>query len=236
MRRRTTRALLPAAALVVATALTACTGGDDSPFGDRSPDDVLAAAADQLAATSGTNMTLSTDDFPDDTTGIVGASGVTTSAPAFEGTLQVRLANTTFDVPVVAVDDVVWARLPLQTKWSDIDPTEYGAPDPSQLLGEENGVGALLAATEGAEQGDSERGGKDNKEVLTTFTGTIDGDVMERVIPSSAGDSFDVEYLVTDENELREVRMTGVFYPDSDEMTYTLRVTDYGLEKTVTAP
>ena len=236
MRRHVARALLPGLALVLAASLTGCTGDDDSPFGDRSPDEVLAQAADQLASTSGTNMTLSTDDFPDGTSGIVGASGATTSAPAFEGTLQVRLASTTFDVPVVAVDDVVWARLPLQTKWSDIDPAEYGAPDPSQLLGEENGVGALLASTEDAEQGASERGGKDNKEVLTTFSGTIDGDVMERMIPSSAGDTFDVDYLVTEENQLREVRMTGVFYAGTDEMTYTLRVDDYGLEKTVTAP
>ena len=34
-------------------------------------------------------------------------------------------------MPVVAVDGKVYAQLPLTTGYQDIDPAEYGAPDPA---------------------------------------------------------------------------------------------------------
>ena len=76
------------------------------------------------------------------------------------------------------------------------------------------------------------RGGADNAEVLTTFTGTVPGDAMKKVIPSSSGDAFDAEYLVTDDGELRQAVLTGVFYKNSEEMTYTVDLADYGTSRT----
>lgn len=223
------------ASLLLLPALAACSDDSEKPA-DAAPEDVLAQAAEELTETSGIELSLTTKDLPQDVTGITRAEGTATHAPAFEGDIAVVISGQQVDVPVVAVDDLVYAQLPFTDGWNEVDPAEYGAPDPAQLLGEENGVGALLAATEDVERGSSERGGKGNKEVLTTYSGTIDGDVMKRVIPSAAGDTFELTYLATDTDELREVRMTGVFYAGSEEMTYTLGVTDYGLEKTVTAP
>ncbi|MCW2842093.1 MAG: LppX LprAFG lipoprotein, partial [Nocardioides sp.] len=40
----------------------------------------------------------------------------------------------------------------------------------------------------------------------------------------------------SDSGELREARLTGVFYPDSDSMTYTIGFDDYGTEKDISAP
>ena len=56
------------------------------------------------------------------------------------------------------------------------------------------------------------RGGEDNKEVLTEYTGTVAGDAVKNIIPSAAGD-FDATYTITDDGELREAELTGVFYP-----------------------
>ncbi|WP_275425750.1 LppX_LprAFG lipoprotein [Nocardioides solisilvae] len=197
---------------------------------------MLGAAADELVDTSGVLLDLRTDDLPDGVTGIVGAKGVATDAPAFDGDLQVRLAGNVFTVPVVAVDGTVWAQVPLTPGWSDVDPAEYGAPDPSRLISPDQGFAALLHEVRDPEQGEQERGGVDNDEVLTAYTGTIDGDVMENVIPSSAGDTFDVTFLVTEEGQLRRAEMTGVFYADSEEMTYTVDLTDYGTTREITAP
>ena len=94
----------------------------------------------------------------------------------------------------------------------------------------------MLAATEDVQRGETVRGGKDNRERLTSYTGTVDGATMKKVIPSSAGQEFDVVYRINSARELSEVDMTGVFYPDTDEMTYRLQVTDLGLERTITAP
>jgi lipoprotein LprG len=59
---------------------------------------------------------------------------------------------------------------------------------------------------------------------------------MKHIIPSSAGDSFTVEWQVTEDAELREAAMTGIFYPKSTEMTYTVSFANYGTEKDIAAP
>ncbi len=168
--------------------------------------------------------------------GLEAATGVATHAPAFDGTITIIFAGSKVDVPVVAVDGTVFAQIPLTVGWSDVDPAEYGAPDPAALMKPDEGFSALLAATTGLAEGESVRGGTDNDEILTEYTGTVPGSVMETVIPSSSGESFDVTYSITDDGELREARLTGVFYPQSASMTYTVDFDDYGTEQDIVAP
>ena len=228
-------ARLAASVLLPVTALTACSGDESSDEG-RTPEETMATAAKTLTETSGVRLDLSTDDLPPGVTGIVKAAGTATTAPAFEGTISVVLTGTTFDVPVVAVDDTVYAQIPLTPGWNEVDPADYGAPDPAGLIDGETGFPALLERTEGLEEGESVRGGADNDEIVTTYTGTVTGADMKQVIPSSAGDTFDVEWQVTEDGELRRADLTGVFYPDSAEMTYTVTFAEYGTEKDITAP
>jgi len=233
-RRSPRRAALSGLLMALAVTLTACSS--EEPMADEDVEEVLRTASDRLAETSGLSLSLTTDDLPDGVTGVTSAVGVATDAPAFEGDLGIRLAGNVFKVPVVAVDGTVWAQVPLNPGWSDVDPAEYGAPDPSLLISQEQGLPILLQEVQDPEQGDRERGGVDNAELLTSYTGTIDGAVMEKVIPSSAGDTFDVAFLITDEGELRQAELTGVFYADSDEMTYTVDLTDYGTTREIVAP
>jgi lipoprotein LprG len=239
-RRPTSRpiAVTLAGALVGALVLAGCSGaGDEEAAADEpTPEEVLATAADTLAGTSGVDLTLSTQDLPDGIAGITEADGIATNAPAFEGSITVIYAGQSVDVPVVAVDDVVYAQLPFTTGYQDVDPADYGAPDPSAFVSEDRGFGSLLGVTEDLEEGESVRGGADNSEVLTTYTGTVPGPAMKKVIPSSSGDAFDVEYLVSDAGELRQAVLTGVFYKDSAEMTYTVDFADYGTTKDIVAP
>ncbi len=99
----------------------------------------------------------------------------------------------------------------------------------------ETGFSSLLTATDGVEEGESVRGGANNEEVLTEFSGTVPGDVVSNVIPSASGD-FDAVYTISAEGELRTAELTGVFYPDTEPMTYTLGFDDYGTEQDITAP
>ena len=229
---------IPLAAFVTVAlvGLTSCSDTTDEGVHSQDPESVLSEAAETLDKTSGVRLSLTTEKLPDGVNGITSAVGVVTDAPAFDGSLDVRLGGVDFDVPVIAVDDVVWAQIPLTSGWSDIDPGAYGAPDPSGLIGADAGLVSLLRATEDPTKDETVRGGEGNSEVLTTYTGTIAGDVMEQVIPSSAADTFDVVHQLTSDGQLRQTEMTGIFYADSDEMTYTLKVTDYGLERTITKP
>ncbi|WP_243060956.1 LppX_LprAFG lipoprotein [Nocardioides sp. SR21] len=230
-----TRNALAATALVVLS-VTGCSGDDPSSGGDGDdPTAVLAEAKTNLDETSGVHLTLATDDLPDGVTGVTGADGIGTHAPAFDGTITVALSGQPFEVPVVAVDGTVYAQLPLTTGWQDIDPAEYGAPDPAELMNPDAGFSTLLTETTDVEEGESVRGGENNSEVLTEYTGTVAGDVVANIIPTASGD-FDASYTISDDSELREVSLTGVFYEDSESMTYTVTFDDYGTEKDITAP
>lgn len=225
-------------ATVLAAALlpvTACSSDSGEASDERPPEAIMEAAKTTLDETTGVAISLQAEDLPEGVTAVRAAEGVGTHAPAFDGTLTVVLSGTDFDVPVVAVDDVVYAQIPLTPGWSDVDPEEYGAPDPARLMTTDDGLSSLLTATTGLERGESVRGGQDNREVLTEFRGSVPGDVVDSIIPSASGD-FEASYTITDEDELRTARLTGVFYPQTEPMTYVIDFDDYGTEQDITAP
>lgn len=232
MRVRRSAILLAAGSLL---ALTGCSEDSSSADDDATPDEVLALAKTTLDDTTGIQLTLEADQLPAGVSAISAASGIGTHPAAFDGTLTVMLGGQAFDVPVIAVDGSVYAQIPLTPGWSDVDPADYGAPDPAQLMSTDAGFSSLLPATTGAEAGESVRGGANNDEVLTEYTGTVPGDVVSNVIPSASGD-FDATYTISDDGELRTAVLTGVFYPDTEAMTYTIGFDDYGTEQDITAP
>ena len=223
-----------AVSAVLVLALAGC-GGDDAQDSGPTPAETLASAKETLDQTPGVRVALSTEDLPRGVDGVVAAEGIGTHAPAFDGSITVAFGGAVFDVPVISVDDTVWAKVPLTIGWSDIDPGDYGAPDPATLMSTESGFSSLLTATDDLAEGESVRGGEDNDEVLTEYTGTVSGEVMANIIPSATG-LFDVTYTVTDTDELREMTMTGVFYPDSTAMTYAVGFSDYGIDQVILAP
>jgi lipoprotein LprG len=217
------------AALLVASG---CGGGSKS---DDDPATVLRTAQQKLEDTSGVSLTLSTDDLPEGVQGLRSASGTVTDAPAYDGTLGVVTQIGSFSVPVKAVGGKVYAQIPLTPGWSDVDPADYGAPDPSQLISADQGVPSLLAATTDPKSGKEIRGGVDNEEVLSTYTGTVPASAVSSIIPGATGD-FGATYAVTSDGELRQVALTGVFYAGHAANTYTLVLTDYGTSQDITAP
>lgn len=225
------------AALFVVPSLAACSGDEPEAGEDTAaPEEVLAQASDTLSETEGVYLTLAASALPEGVSGIAKAAGTVTNAPAFDGTISVVFAGQTVDVPVISVDGKVFAQLPFTDgAWDKVNPKEYGAPDPTDLVGAD-GFPGLLKLTESPEAGESVRGGSDNSEILTTYSGTLPGDAMDAIIPSSAGDTFDVEWQVNDDGELTKATMTGVFYPRTDPMTYTVEFSDYGNTLDITAP
>lgn len=209
-----------------------CSGGSGS---DDDPATALKTAQQKLEETSGVSVSLTTDDLPEGVQGLKSASGTLTGAPAFDGTLGVVTQIGSFSVPVKAVDGKVYAQIPLTPGWSEVDPAEYGAPDPAQLISSDQGVPAILAATEDPKSDKDIRGGTDNKEVLSTYTGTVPDSAVAAIIPGASGD-FDATYGLTSDGELRQLALTGEFYSGEPENTYRLVLTDYGTGKDITAP
>ncbi len=221
-------------AVAVALGATACSKSA-SDLGD--PQTVIDTAQQKLEDTSGVTLTLTTDDLPDGVQGVQGADGTVTDAPAFEGTLTAVISAGSFPVPITAVGGKVYAKIPLTFGYSEVDPGDYGAPDPALLLSADQGIPAILAATTDVQKGDDVRGGQDNKEVLTDLhrhrprvgRGTPDPD-CDRATSTAT-------YGITDgRRACARPSLTGAFYPGKPAMTYSLTVDDYGTSKDITAP
>lgn len=231
--RLTTRPLTLLLVLLIAVAVTGCGSKSATDLGD--PATVLKTARQKLADTSGVALTLDTGDLPGGVQGVKSAAGTVTNAPGFVGNLTVVLSAGSFPVPVIAIGGKVYAQIPLTPGYSEINPSEYGAPDPAQLTSADNGLPAILGATTDPEVGDQVRGGPDNNVVLTTYTGTVPGAAAAHLIPGAAGD-FKASYGIDSQGELRQAELTGVFYKGSPSMSYTLTLDDYGTTKSITAP
>lgn len=223
------------AAFLSLGALTACS--DDEPEGEaKDPEQVLEEAKAILDETSGVDITLSTEDLPSGVTGIKAAKGVGTPQPAFEGEFDLSVNGLPATAEVIAVDGTTYAKNSLLLPdWTPINPDDYGAPDPATFMDPETGFSNLLAASTDVEEGDSVRGGADNEEVLTEYTGTIPSEAVAALIPTAEGD-FDVVFTISEDGELRAADMTGVFYEGEDELTYELDLDNYGTEVEITAP
>lgn len=197
-------------------ALSACKGNDSS-ADDQSPDERLAAAKTSLDDAEYIQFTMETDKLPADVEGLVSAEGTGTHAPAFTGQVDVQTAIA-INAKLIAVDGKVYAELPI-VGWQDIDPADYGAPDPAALMDTDSGISSLLTSTEDATAGDSTRDGSD---VLTTIDGTIPGEDVKALFPSAGTEPFDVTYTLTDDNDLKAITVTGPFYGDAGDVAYDL--------------
>jgi lipoprotein LprG len=225
----------PAALAALATSavlvLGGCSGGGEP---DRSPEEVLTSAKTVLDETSGVHVVLATERLPAGVDGILRADGVGTHDPAFAGDLDVATGGVTADVAVVAVQGEVHAKLPFTTKFVEIDPADYQAPDPSALMRTEGGLSSLLTAADDVEEGDPVRSGE---KVLTEYTGTVPGDLVAEIIPSASPDSaFDATFSVDDQDRLAKATLTGPFYPQVDDVTYTITFDEYGTVKDIRVP
>lgn len=231
MRSARARLALTAPVLVALAASSGCSGGDEPA---KSPETTLAAAKKMLDITSGVRIGLSTPELPTGVSGLLDADGTGTHDPAFEGTIKVSASGVTVDADVVAVDGSVFAKLPFTSRFVTIDPADYDAPDPADLLDEEAGLSSLLTSATEVRAGKQVR---DGKVVLSSYTAEVPGTAVASVIPSADAEAaFSAVFTLTDADRLDKAVLSGPFYPDADSVTYTITFDDYGTKKNITAP
>ncbi|MFT4010812.1 MAG: LppX_LprAFG lipoprotein [Nocardioidaceae bacterium] len=229
----TTRRLPLVGALLVPVvlALTAC-GGDKA--SDADPAEALAAAKTAWDKTPGVEFSLTTPELPKGISGVTKAVGTGTHQPGFEGKIELLYSGISANVAVKAVDGKVWAVLPFTSKYARIDPSEYNAPDPAVLMDPDEGLSSWLTAATGVKKGDKTRDGRD---VLTTYTGTVPGDVVAGSIPSAdKSASFDAVFSIDADGKLRVASLKGPFYAGKTPLTYDVTISEYDVDKTVAAP
>ncbi|SDS19503.1 Protein of unknown function [Nocardioides scoriae] len=230
---RRARPLVAAVAVLATLSLAACGGGDEA-AAEKTPTQVLAAAKKQFDDAASVRIELSTDSVPEAGNGVLGASGVVTDAPAFEGDVKVLLSGITATVPVTSVGGTVYAKLPLTTKYAAIDPEEYGAPDPADFGDPDQGLSSLLTEVEGAKKGEQTR---DGDQVLTTYSGTLPGASVKRIVPSAdARSDYPTKVGVDDSGQATSVTITGPFFSDGADVTYDVGFSQYDRDVTIAKP
>ena len=177
------RRLRPLAlALLAGTLLLSGCGSSSSEADEPSPAEVMQTAKKNFDDASSVHIALSTAATPSSGNGVLGADGDLTQAPAFQGDVKVVLGGLTATVPITSVGGKVYAKLPLQTKFAVIDPSEYGAPDPADFADTETGLSSLLTQMEGLKKGSEKRSAD---QILTSYSGTVPGAAVKAVIPSA---------------------------------------------------
>lgn len=220
------------AIVAVATLSVSCSSDGGGSGGDA--EEALASAKTTLDETTGVTLSLTTDELPDDVDGILEARGVGTSAPAFEGDLVVVVNGLNVEVPVVSVDGTVHAKLPFTREFAEVDPGDYGAPDPADLMDPDIGISSWLTGVNDLEQGDRVR---DGETVLSSYSGSLPGKVVAATIPSADPDAaFPVTFRIDDDGRLRVVEVSGPFYGAKGTVDYTVGVDDYGSDPDITSP
>ena len=222
-----------AATLLLSGLLSGC-GEDDEKAAETSPTEVMETAKKNFDEASSVHIALSTDSTPSKGNGVLGATGDVTHDPAFEGDVKVVLSGLTATVPVTSIGGKVYAKLPLQTKFAVIEPGEYGAPDPADFADPENGLSGLLTKLEGLKKGEEKRSGD---KILTTYTGTLPGTAVEKIIPSAvAEETYETQVGVDEDGFASTVKVTGPFFSGNDDVTYDVKFTDYDKGVKITAP
>lgn len=234
------RHLLPVL-LASGVLLAGCSGSsdssDDSGKKDGNTSELtgrLAAAKKTLDSAETIEISLATKTLPDGVTGLLSAAGKGNHSPAFEGKVTVITGGSSLAADVIAVGGKVYAKTNFAPTFLTIDPASLKAPDPASLLSADDGISQILVKTESVSDGGKSRDGKD---VLTTIKGTLPGSVVATIIPSAAaGQTFTVVYRLNDDNQLRDATLTGKFYPEGGNVTYTVGLSTSDTPVTVKAP
>jgi lipoprotein LprG len=223
--------------LAAALLLAGCGGGDGDKASPKSktPAEVMAQAKKLFDDASSVHLDLATDSSPPSgANGVLGATGDMTHDPAFKGDVKVVLSGLTATVPITAVDGKVYAKLPLSTGYATIKPSEYGAPDPADFVDPDNGLSSLLTQLDGLKKGKQTRS---SDQILTSYTGTLPGAAVKKIIPSaSSKETYATEVGVDEKGYARTVKITGVFFSAGDDVTYNVKLSAYDAGVKITAP
>lgn len=221
---------------LIASVLVAggCSGSSDSTVDPAKLQARLTEAKKTIDDAETITISLATKSLPSGVTGLLSAKGKGNHSPAFEGKVTVVTGGTSLGAEVVALDGQVYAKTSFAPVFLTIDPASLKAPYPASLLARDTGITQILAKTDKLTQGGQSRDGKD---VLTTIKGILPGSLVRDIIPSAAADqTFAVTYRLDDTDVLRDATLTGAFYPQGGDVTYTVVLTTSDTPVTIEKP
>lgn len=228
--RRAAPALL--ALLLALPVLAGCSGGSTS---GPTADQLLAAAKKTLDTTKSLHFTLGSSGAPSTGTSLTGGDGDIARPSSFQGTLKVQVSGNGLDLKVISTGGTVYAQLPFTNHYSVIDPKTFGFGDPGTLLDPQTGISQLLTKAQNAKLGSEKRvDGEVVREVTADLPGRLVADLLTSKDPSKP---VKADFsIAANSDQLRRAVLTGPFFAASANGTYTLDLSKFGEDVTITAP
>jgi len=166
---------------------------------------------------------------------LTGGSGDMKRPDSMSGTLQVSIFGLAVNVPVVSVGGTFSVKLPTSSGFTTANPSDYGFADPAQLIDPNNGLSSLLLKCQSPQvESDDRYNGEALHEIGCSLPGSAVAALLTSADPSkNVAAAFGID---TSTNQLRRVVLTGPFISKSTDTTYTLVLTNYGENVSVTPP
>jgi lipoprotein LprG len=166
---------------------------------------------------------------------LTGGSGDMKRPDSMAGVLQVSIFGLALSVPVVSVGGTFSVKLPTSSSFSSANPADYGFADPAKLIDPHAGLSSLLLDCQSPQlESDDRYNGESLHEIGCSLPGTAVAALLTSADPSkSVASTFGID---TSTNQLRRVVLTGPFISKSTDTTYTLVLTNYGENVSVTPP
>jgi LppX_LprAFG lipoprotein len=220
---------------VLLAALTACSGGGSSSGSGESATQLLARAKQTLDAAPTVHFVLSSTGAPATGTLLTGGEGDIERPASFQGSLKVQVSGAGVDLKVVSVNGTVYAQLPFASGYSVVDPATFGFGDPGALLDPQTGISQLLTAVQSPKLGPEKRV---NGEVVREVDGDLPGSLVQKLLTSKdPAKPVHARFSVaTGSGQLRQVVLTGPFFVATADGTYTLQLSKFGADVSITAP
>jgi lipoprotein LprG len=166
---------------------------------------------------------------------LTGGSGDMKRPDEMSGVLQVSIFGLALNVPVVSLGGVFSVKLPTGSGFTTANPADYGFADPAKLIDPNTGLSSLLLKCQSPQIESDDRY---NGEALHEIGCSLPGSAVAAVLTSadaskSVAATFGID-VSTD--QLRRVVLTGPFISANTQTTYTLVLTNYGENVSVTPP
>jgi lipoprotein LprG len=230
MRRRTLLVSLP---LSLGLALL---GGCSALEGATPPDEALETARTTFVDAGTVGFALKHSAIPKGHNGVSAATGsgvVDEQTPKFRGQVTGVINGNSAGVEIIAIDDETWMSF-FTKDFNPVNMKDLNAPNPAEFFRTGSGVDSILASTTDLKEGE---GVRDGDTVLQEYTGTVPAAEIQRLFGLGTSETeFAVTYGIEPESgQLRTATITGNFY-EVKETTFSLDITDYGKDVTITAP
>jgi hypothetical protein len=196
---------------------------------------LLKTSKSVLDNSSSFHFTLTSSNVTGSGAQLTGGSGDMKRPDEMSGVLQVSIFGLALNVPVVSLGGVFSVKLPTGSGFTTANPADYGFADPAKLIDPNTGLSSLLLKCQSPQIESDDRY---NGEALHEIGCSLPGSAVAAVLTSadaskSVAATFGID-VSTD--QLRRVVLTGPFISANTQTTYTLVLTNYGENVSVTPP